>query len=41
MKLSASELGLREQDFFLPKRCVKTLYSCLVHPYCHYCIIVW
>ena len=41
MKRSASELGLTEQDFFLPKRCLKTLYSCLVHPYCHYCIIVW
>ena len=33
--------NLQEQDFFLPKPCLKTLYYCLVYPYLHYCIIVW
>ena len=34
-------MSLIEQDFFLPKPCLKTLYYCLVYPYLHYCIIVW
>ena len=41
VKSRNQQVSLIEQDFFLPKPCLKTLYYCLVYPYLHYCIIVW